>query len=150
MARLPQPLALGTPVTCRVQVSDELAHWQSQGMLAAVSLTVKLSNYEHAGDLNSVAVLLNGKELSQDSDRCTPADIHFHVLPEGPISPYGYILSFSLLGGGGELPIKGENEITVVVRRKDPAFDSEISLADADIEVKYRPHRHFELEPLRY
>lgn len=63
--RLPQPLEIGSTAQCRVRVSDALEHWSNEGRLDTVTLTVRLANYEHAGDLNAVIVRLNGQELPQ-------------------------------------------------------------------------------------
>ena len=140
---------------------------------------MRLSNYEHAGDLNSVIVRLNGRQLPQTGTAFTAADMHFHVLKEGPISPYGYILRcvfarslllafmhssktfwtdfrrnlelrrFELLD---LLPLVrcGENRVSVELTKRDLMIEIQIELVDVDLEVKYLPHRHFQRQPLRF
>ena len=127
--RLPQPVELGRPVRCRVRVSDDLQRWHAEGRLDSVVLTLRLSNLEYADGLNQLAVALNGRELPQ-GERCRPADLHFHVLPEGPVGPYGYILAFELTAAF-EFPRLGENEVELALTKRDEKIEIPMEVTEA-------------------
>ena len=85
---------------------------------------------------------------SLPDDALQLSDLIYRLHSGGAIGPYGYVYDYAL--EPGHYPKRGHNVVSVTLSRKDPDVDLEFSLYDVDLEIQYRPHRHFNARPVAY
>jgi len=142
---LPQPLSEGQPLTVKIRIADNLTRWSKEGRVETVRLSVRLTNIEL--DLDEVEIRWNGRSLADVQRRAS--DLHFRVMETTIANPYGYVLEYDL--PPEHHPKQGENAITVTLMKRDPNITAPVELYDADLNITYRPHRHFQTNhPIRY
>ena len=96
--------------------------------------------------LDKLAVSLNGRTLP-DAIR-NDIDLHFRVLKNMAVGPYGYILEYHL--PPDHYPRKGTNQVGVTLVQRDPRIKSPVDVVDVDCHIDYRHHRNFEDSPIQY
>lgn len=139
---LPRDLAQGESLDVPVRVADRLDLHEAQGKVAAVRLRVRFVNFEPL--LNEVRVEFNGRALPDSMAR--KIDLHFHVIRQGPINPYGYIYEYALPPEW--YPRRGDNIVRITLVKRDPKLRLPFGVYDASCSIEYRLHRHFEQHPL--
>ena len=107
-------------------------------------LRVRVTSIEPS--LDKLAIRLNGRNLP-DSIR-NDIDLHFRVLENMVVSPYGYILEYHL--SPDHFPKKGTNQVEVTLLKRDPRISSSIDVLDVDCHIDYRHHQNFEDSPIQY
>ncbi len=141
---LPRDLAQGESIEVPLRVADRVDRAAAQGRLAAVRLRVRFANLEPS--LNEVRVEFNGRILPDSMAR--KIDLHFHVIRQGPVNPYGYIYEYTLTPD--QYPKPGDNAVRVTLVKRDPKLQIPFGVYDVDCSIEYRLHRHFEQHPLEY
>lgn len=142
--RLPRQLVEGETIPVELYISDDLAHWDQQGRIESVRLSVRVSSIE--ASLNELRVELNGQQLGDDLLDLN--DLGYRLYSKGAIGPYGYIYEFDL--PATYHPKQGLNKIEVTLDKRDKHIRSPFELYAVDCEIKYRLHRNFRREPLAY
>ena len=141
---LPQRLPEGKPVNLPLAVADDLPRWQALGRVKSVRLRVRVTSIEPS--LDKMAVTLNGRSLP-DAIR-NDIDLHFRVLKNMAVGPYGYILEYHL--PPDHYPRKGTNQVGVTLVKRDPRISGPVDVVDVDCHIDYRHHRNFEDSPIQY
>ena len=141
---LPIRLSEGKPLTLPFAIADDLPQWQALGRVKSVRLRVRVTSIEPS--LDKLAIRLNGRNLP-DSIR-NDIDLHFRVLENMVVSPYGYILEYHL--SPDHFPKKGTNQVEVTLLKRDPRISSSIDVLDVDCHIDYRHHQNFEDSPIQY
>ena len=139
---LPRRVIEGESIRVRLNVADDLPRWSSEGRVDRVRLAIRLTNFELA--LDEIEVQWNG-ELLPESSRLE-SDLHFRVLPNAVVGPYGYALEYELKEA--QYPVAGENSVEVRLVRRDPKINAPVELYAIDLFIKYLRHRHFRARPL--
>jgi hypothetical protein len=141
---LPQTLDEGKPLRIKLRVADDLARWAKLGRVENVRLSVRLTNI--ALDLDEVDIRWNGHSLSDAPRR--ESDLHFRVLENTIVNPYGYVLEYEL--PPEHYPKQGENTVAVNLVKRDPKISAAVEVYDVDLHIAYRRHRHFQTNPIRF
>ena len=141
---LPQELAVGRSLTVPLTIADDLPKWSAQGRVKTVRLSLRLTNFELG--LNEVEVEFNGRGLPDSIRR--ESDLHFRVVKNFALNPYGYVLEYLLPPVW--YPKPGMSHVTVRLVRRDPKLTLPVELYDLDCAIEYRLHRHFQAEPVSY
>ena len=141
---LPQQLPEGKPVILPLAVADDLPRWQALGRVKSVRLRVRVTSIEPS--LDKLAVSLNGRNLP-DAIR-NDIDLHFRVLKNMAVGPYGYILEYHL--PPDHYPRNGTNQVGVTLVKRDPRISGPVDVVDVDCHIDYRHHRNFEDSPIQY
>ena len=139
---LPQVLAEGKPLRVPLTVADDLPRWSLEGRVDKVRIVIRLSNIEL--DLDEVEIEWNGALLSDDLRR--ESDLHFRVLPETVVGPYGYLLEYTL--PQSQYPVRGENWLQATLVKRDPKINAPVELHHVDLLIDYRRHRYFQDQAL--
>jgi hypothetical protein len=93
-----------------------------------------------------VEIRWNGELLSDTIRR--ESDLHFRVLGDTVIGPYGYVLEYDL--PRAQYPVRGSNSVVVTLRKRDPKISATLEVYDIDLHIAYRRHRHFQKQPIRF
>ncbi|MDA1314851.1 MAG: hypothetical protein O2968_16075 [Acidobacteria bacterium] len=141
---LPQALGEGKPLAVKIRVADDLTRWGAEGRVESVRLSVRLTNIEL--DLDEVEIRWNGRPLSDARRR--ESDLHFRVLENTIVNPYGYVFEYDLTPE--QYPAQGENTVAVTLIKRDPNIDAAVEIYDVDINITYRLHRHFQSRAIRF
>lgn len=141
---LPHAVPEGKSLEVPLRIVDDLPHWQALGRVESVRLRVRLTNFEPS--LNQVEVQMNGRLLPDSLRR--EIDLHFRVLKNFAVNPYGYILEYLLTPAFH--PKRGINRIKVALLRRDPKLNLPMEVYDVDCSIQYRTHRSFEQNPIEY
>ena len=141
---LPQALEEQRPLTIPLNVTDELERRAEEGRVEAVRLSVRLTNMELP--LDQVEVRLNGTLLPDEM--LEPSDLHFRAFENIIVGPYGYVMEYQL--PRDRYPVRGDNSVQVTLVHRDPKINLPVELYDVDLSIKYRAHRHFQDQPIRY
>ena len=140
---LPQVLHEGKPLRLTLRVADDLARWGGD-RVESVRLAIRLTNIEL--DLDEVDVRWNGELLPDAARRAS--DLHFRVMENTVVGPYGYVLEYAL--PPEQYPLLGENTLLVTLIKRDPKIRAAVAAYDVDLHIAYRRHRHFQSQPIRF
>jgi hypothetical protein len=141
---LPQTLAPGTTLNVPLRSADDRAKWTAAGRVKAVRLSVRLTNIELS--LDEVEIRFNGRSLPDSIRR--ESDLHFRVVKNFAIGPYGYLLEYLL--PPEQYPAHGTSTVSVTLLQRDPKIDAPVEVYDVDLAIEYRRHRYFADKPIRY
>lgn len=134
---LPIELVEGKAVTIPLRVVDDLERWSRLGRIHSVRLFVRLANF--CPSIDAAEISFNGKKLPESLGR--GSDMHFRVLEEAILGPYGYAVDFAL---PEELyPKHGRNEVSVTLTRHEARLHAPRNLYDVALLIEYLPHRNF-------
>ena len=141
---LPRTLVEGEPVQVPLRISDDLAHWHSQGRIESVCLRIRITAIEPA--LNPVEVKLNGKVLPDSLRELN--DLGYRLISTGSIGPYGSVYEYPL--PPEYFPAPGRSVVEITLLQHDPHITLDFDVWDVDCVIRYRLHRHFRREPIDY
>ena len=141
---LPRSVAEGESLEVPLRIADDLPHWQHLSRIEAVRLRIRLTHFEPS--LNKVEIKLNGRLLPNRFLR--EIDLHFRVLKNFAVNPYGYILEYLLIPD--YYPKRGENMVKITLVRRDPKLNLPLEVYDVDCSIQYRVHRSFLRDPIEY
>ena len=141
---LPRDLVVGEALEVPLRIADDLARWQRLGRVDEVVLRIRLSNFEP--DSNRIRVRWNGSPLPDSILR--RIDLHFRVIRQGPIGPYGYVLEYRLTPE--HYPRPGDNTVELTLLKRDPKLSIPVGAYDVDCSIRYLAHRDFERAPIEY
>ena len=98
---------------------------------------MRLANF--CPSIDAAEISFNGKKLPESLGR--GSDMHFRVLEEAILGPYGYAVDFAL---PEELyPKHGRNEVSVTLTRHEARLHAPRNLYDVALLIEYLPHRNF-------
>ena len=144
-AILPITLQEYQTVEIPVQVSENLTKWEKDGRVRNVELNIRISGLE--ADLNEIRIKLNGGLIPDEI--LTLEDLTFRYLEDGKVvAPYGFVYKYRL--SPDYYPHTGVNFVSVTLVKRDPNIEPPFQICDIDFDVKYRTHRNFNLDGLRY
>ena len=143
--RLPLILEDTSENTVRFRVSEELESALKAGILKQVQLRLRIRNvtlHDHLG------FSLNGEPLPDQL--CVKMDFTYRLLSparsvERRLGAH-YVFKFNLTNG--PFPVKGVNEVSIKVERRDPWIDPaaegcKLELHDVELRVAYRIARNY-------
>ena len=137
--QLPCPLKLSQGATIRIQVDDDIAAARKDGSLAGITLRLRINNVSPPDELE---VKLNGESLSQGQ---TEFDFWGHIAHAAG----GYARGHSTSGWKSAKWIEydvtegpevrtGENEVEVILKKKNEEVTEELDLENVEIVIEYK------------
>jgi hypothetical protein len=75
-------------------------------------------------------------------------DLTYRLIGNAAASPYGYIFNYHLRPE--HFPERGRNHVKVTLLARDPVLNLPFELRDVDCSIRYRLHRNFQREAIRY
>ena len=132
---LPQEMKVDQAVRVEMPMTDDLPRWDSVGRVHEVMLRLRLAG---AVETDRLEFRLNGELL--------PASLlrkinRVYRMSAPRFRVFGYWFVFRL--DREHWPVKGKNEVEVVLRHRDPDILPPLSLRDVEFDIKYLGGKNF-------
>ncbi len=133
--QLPATLEVKKPVGVELTISDELLRWDRVGRVHEVLLRIRVAN---TTELDRLAFRLNGKELPGSMLRRINR-MYAMSAPRYRVGGYWFVFRLDR----DRWPVKGSNQIKIVLLERDPDVTPAITVRDVELETKYLMGKSF-------
>lgn len=133
---LPVSLEPGAPAHIPFSISDDLPRWQTAGRVHEVLLRVRIMN---ATERDECVFMLNGHKLPQRSLRIINEMYRMKAPRYRTGSGYWFVFRLE----PAFWPVKGANNLSITLQKRDPDVTPQSRVRDVELEIKYLMGKHF-------
>ena len=127
--QLPVEMEEGSTANLEMDISDDLGLWDKTGRVHQVILRIRI---EATTELDEYEFILNGNKLSEKELRKLN---RMYVMSAPRYRRTGYWYVFTL--GKENWPVKGKNQITINMKKRDDGVIPLPKVLDVELEIKY-------------